>query len=464
MGSKQKQHIQYMTSKYLIKNTTIINEGKIVVSDILIYDNLIQKIGDIKTETDFVVIDGKGKFLLPGIIDGQVHFRDPGLTHKGDLHSESKAAVAGGVTSFIDMPNTSPNVLTMEILNEKYRLAAEKSIANFGFFLGVNSETIDEVIKLDTSKLLAVSDDGLYFTKKGNILADNPEVMEKLFANCKSIIAIHSEKEEIVEENENIYREKYGEDVPIEAHPLIRSEKACYEATKRAIELANKHNAKLHILHLTTEAETHLFRNDIPLKEKNITTEVSVHHLWFTDKDYPRLGKLIKWNPAIKTEKDKKGLLKALLDDRIDIITTDHAPHTLEEKQKPYFQSMSGAPLVQHSLNCLLEFYKQGLISLEKIVEKMCHNPAILYRIEKRGFIREGYFADLTLVDMDTNWTVAKDNILYKCGWSPLEGTAFTTKVEKTFVNGNLVYDNGKFDERTKGQALVVETESKTAV
>jgi len=453
-----------MTSKYLIKNTSIINENKITVSDILIYDNLIQKIGDIKTETDFVVIDGKGKFLLPGIIDGQVHFRDPGLTHKGDLHSESKAAVAGGVTSFIDMPNTSPNVLTMEILNEKYRLAAEKSIANFGFFLGVNSETIDEVIKLDTSKLLAVSDDGLYFTKKGNILADNPEVMEKLFANCKSIIAIHSEKEEIVEENENIYREKYGEDVPIEAHPLIRSEKACYEATKRAIELANKHNAKLHILHLTTEAETHLFRNDIPLKEKNITTEVSVHHLWFTDKDYPRLGKLIKWNPAIKTEKDKKGLLKALLDDRIDIITTDHAPHTLEEKQKPYFQSMSGAPLVQHSLNCLLEFYKQGLISLEKIVEKMCHNPAILYRIEKRGFIREGYFADLTLVDMDTNWAVAKDNILYKCGWSPLEGTTFTTKVEKTFVNGNLVYDNGKFDERTKGQALVVETESKTAV
>lgn len=453
-----------MTSKYLIKNTSIINENKITVSDILIYDNLIQKIGDIKIETDFVVIDGKGKFLLPGIIDGQVHFRDPGLTHKGDLHSESKAAVAGGVTSFIDMPNTSPNVLTMEILNEKYRLAAEKSIANFGFFLGVNSETIDEVIKLDTSKLLAVSDDGLYFTKKGNILADNPEVMEKLFANCKSIIAIHSEKEEIVEENENIYREKYGEDVPIEFHPLIRSEKACYEATKRAIELANKHNAKLHILHLTTEAETHLFRNDIPLKEKNITTEVSVHHLWFTDKDYPRLGKLIKWNPAIKTEKDKKGLLKALLDDRIDIITTDHAPHTLEEKQKPYFQSMSGAPLVQHSLNCLLEFYKQGLISLEKIVEKMCHNPAILYSIEKRGFIREGYFADLTLVDMDTNWTVGKDNILYKCGWSPLEGTTFTTKVEKTFVNGNLVYDKGKFDERTKGQALVVETESKTAV
>jgi len=443
-----------MTSKYLIKNISIVNEGQCSISDIVIYDSLIQKIGDTKVEPDFTVIDGTGRYLFPGIIDGQVHFRDPGLTHKGDLYSESKAAIAGGVTSFIDMPNTVPNVLNEEILNEKYRIASEKSLANFGFFLGVNSDTIDEVIKLDTSKFLAVSDDGLYFTKKGNILADNPDVMEKLFANCKSIIAIHSEKEQIVEENENIYREKYGENVPIECHPLIRSEKACFEATKRAIELANKHNAKLHILHLTTEAETHLFCNDIPLREKNITTEVSVHHLWFSDKDYQRLGNLIKWNPAIKTEKDKKGLLKALLDNRIDIITTDHAPHTLEEKQKPYFQSMSGAPLVQHSLNCMLEFYKQGLISLEKIVEKMCHNPAILYHIEKRGFIREGYYADLTLVDMNSTWKVAKDNILYKCAWSPLEGTTFTTKVMSTFVNGNLVYDNGHFDERVKGKAL----------
>ena len=443
-----------MSQRIIIKNISIVNEGKITIADLLIGNKLIQQIGQINNIDNATIIDGTGKFLFPGIIDAQVHFREPGLTHKGDLYSESKAAVAGGVTSFIDMPNTIPNVLTMELFEEKYIIAAKKSLANFGFFLGVNGDNIDEVIKLDTSKLLAVSDDGLYFTKKGNLLADNPETMEKLFANCKSIIAIHSEKEQIVEENENIYRKKYGENVPVELHPLIRSEKACYEATKRAIELANKHHAKLHILHLTTEAETHLFRNDIPLKEKNITTEVSVHHLWFSDKDYHRLGTLIKWNPAIKTEKDKKGLLIALLDNRIDIVTTDHAPHTLDEKQKPYFQSMSGAPMVQHSLNIMLEFYKQGLISLEVIAEKMCHNPAILYRIANRGFIKVGYAADLTIVDLHSAWTVSKENILYKCGWSPLEGTLFQTKVTHTFVNGNLVFDNGLFNEETMGEAL----------
>ncbi|TAH07929.1 MAG: dihydroorotase [Sphingobacteriia bacterium] len=444
-----------MSQRIIIQNISIVNEGKIIINDLLIDKGIIQKIGSINHIDNATIIDGTGKFLFPGIIDGQVHFREPGLTHKGDLYSESKAAVAGGVTSFIDMPNTIPNVLTMELFEEKYKIAAKKSLANFGFFLGVNGDNIDEIIQLDTSKLLAVSDDGLYFTKKGNLLADNPETMEKLFANCKSIIAIHSEKEQIVEENENIYREKYGENVPVEFHPLIRSEKACYEATKRAIELANKHHAKLHILHLTTEAETHLFRNDIPLKEKNITTEVSVHHLWFSDKDYPELGTLIKWNPAIKTEKDKKGLLKALLDNRIDIVTTDHAPHSLDEKQKPYFQSMSGAPMVQHSLNIMLEFYKQGLISLEVIAEKMCHNPAILYRITNRGFVREGYAADLTILDLHSEWTVCKENILYKCGWSPIEGTHFQTKVTHTFVNGNLVYENGSFNEEIKGEALL---------
>jgi dihydroorotase len=448
-----------MTQRTLIKNISIVNEGQTIVADLLIDNGLIQAIGQLNDDHNTKVIDGTGKYLLPGIIDGQVHFREPGLTHKGDIYTESKAAIAGGVTSFIDMPNTFPNVLTIDILNEKYGIASQQSLANFGFFLGVNGDNIDEVVKLDTSKLLGVSDDGLYFTKKGNLLADNPETMEKLFANCKSIIAIHSEKEQIVEENENAYREKYGENVPIEFHPIIRSEKACYEATKRAIDIANKHKARLHILHLTTEAETHLFRNDIPLKQKNITTEVSVHHLWFSDKDYQQLGVLIKWNPAIKTEKDKKGLLKALLDDKIDIVTTDHAPHSLEEKQKPYFQSMSGAPMVQHSLNIMLEFYKQGLISLEKIVEKMCHNPATLYRIEKRGHIREGYFADLTIVDLNTNWIVSKENILYKCGWSPLDGTTFQTKVTHTFVNGNLVYDNGQFNETRKGQALTTTDE-----
>lgn len=446
-----------MSQSILIKNISLINEGQIVVADLLVEGGLIQEIGSIPDIGKAKVIDGSGKLLLPGIIDGQVHFREPGLTHKGDLYTESKAAIAGGVTSFIDMPNTVPNVLTMEILEEKYRIAAQQSLANFGFFLGVNGDNLDEVLQLDTSHLLGVSDDGLYFTKKGNLLADNPETLEKLFANCPSIIAIHSEKEKIVEENENIYRQKYGSDVPVEFHPVIRSEKACYEATKMAIELANKHQARLHILHLTTEAETHLFRNDIPLVEKHITTEVSVHHLWFSDKDYERLGPLIKWNPAIKSEKDKAGLLKALVEDKIDLVTTDHAPHTLEEKQQPYFQSMSGAPMVQHSLNVMLEFYHQGLISLEKIVEKMCHNPAILYRIDKRGFIREGYFADLTIVDLQSPWTVSKENILYKCGWSPVEGTTFQSKVTHTFVNGHLIFENDRFHETAKGQALSIQ-------
>jgi dihydroorotase len=442
-----------MSQSTIIKNISIVNENTITIADIYIKDGYIQKIGTCDIP-DAQIIDGTGKYVLPGIIDGQVHFREPGLTHKADLHSESKAAVAGGVTSFIDMPNTVPNVLNMAILNEKYKLAAEKSLANFGFFLGVNGDNLDEVIKTDTSELLAVSDDGLYFTKKGNLLADNPETMEKLFANCKSLIAIHSEKEAIIEANEEAYRKQYGDDVPVACHPLIRSEQACYEATERAIALAQKHNARLHILHLSTAAETKLFRNDIPLSEKKITTEVSVHHLWFTDKDYSRLGTLIKWNPAIKTEQDAKGLLQALIDDHIDIVTTDHAPHTLEEKRKPYFQSMSGAPIVQFSLNIMIDFYQRGLISFNKLVEKMCHNPAVLYGMNKRGFIRQGYFADLVIVDLNGQTEVTKDTVLSKCGWSPLEGTTFKSKITHTFVNGHLVYHNGKFDESVKGQAL----------
>lgn len=443
-----------MKQKILIKNSTIVNEGKLYKADVLLSDGYIHQIGNIAVEPTYKVIDGTGKHLFPGIIDGQVHFRDPGLTHKGDLYTESKAAIAGGVTSFIDMPNTVPNILTVSSLKEKYEIASKKSFANYSFFLGINGDNIDKVTKMDTSQFIGVSDDGLYFTKKGNLLADSPETMEKLFANCKSIIAIHSEKEDIVEANEQIFREKYGEDIPAKSHPKIRNEKGCYEATKRAIELAKKHDARLHILHLTTELETHLFRNDISLKKKKITTEVSVHHLWFSDKDYDRLGMLIKWNPAIKSEKDKQGLLKALIDDRIDIVTTDHAPHTLDEKQQTYFKSMSGAPMIQHSLNCMLEFYKQGLISLEKLVEKMCHNPATLYRMTKRGFIREGYYADLTLVDLNSSWTVTKDNLLYKCGWSPLEGTTFKTAIKQTFVNGNLVYDNGLFNEHNLGKPI----------
>lgn len=445
-----------MKQDIIIKNPTLVNEGKSLVTDVLLSDGRIQQIGNIAIEPNQKVIDGTGKHLFPGIIDAQVHFRDPGLTYKGDLYTESRAAVAAGTTSFIDMPNTVPNTLTVENLREKYEIASKKSLANYAFFLGVNGDNINDVIKMDTDQFIGVSDDGLYFTKKGNLLVDTPATIEKLFAHCRSIIAIHSEKEEIVEYNEQIYREKYGDNVPVKFHPVIRSTEACYEATKRAIGLAKKHHARLHILHLTTEAETHLFRNDIPLREKKITTEVSVHHLWFSDRDYDRLGTLIKWNPAIKTERDKEGLLKALLDDRIDIITTDHAPHSLEEKQQPYFKSMSGAPMVQHSLNCMLEFYKQGHISLEKIVEKMCHNPAILYRIQDRGFVREGFYADLVLVDLNSPWTVAKENLLYKCGWSPLEGTTFQTAIKQTFVNGNLVYDNGGFIEETKGQALTI--------
>ena len=440
--------------KTLIKNIHIVNKHSIKQGDILIINGMIDKIGSGIIDLDALEIDGTGKYAFPGVIDGQVHFREPGLTHKGTIYSESKAAVAGGVTSFIDMPNTIPNVLSIERLNEKYSIASENALANYGFFLGVNADNLEEVLQTDTRSLLGVSDDGLYFTKKGNLLADSPDTMERLFANCKAIIAIHSEKEQIIEENEAYYKLKYGHDVPIEFHPKIRSEQACYEATKRAIAIANKHQARLHILHLSTEIETHLFRNDIPLQEKNITTEVSVHHLWFSDKDYNTLGTLIKWNPAIKTEQDKNGLLKALIDDRIDLITTDHAPHLLTEKQKPYFQSMSGAPIVQHSVNIMLEFYKQGLISLEKIAEKMCHNPAILYQIDRRGFIEEGYYADLFIVDLDQQWTVSKENILYKCAWSPLEGTNFHTKITHTFVNGNLVYCDGIVNDQYRGLPL----------
>lgn len=443
-------------NKTIIKECKLVNEGKVQTTNVLIADGIIHQIGEFSVTDDAIVIDAAGKYLLPGIIDGQVHFREPGLTHKADIHAESRAAVAGGVTSFIDMPNTRPNVLTLDLLEEKYRLAADKSLANYGFLLGVNGENIEEVIKMDTSHLLAITDDGLYFTKKGNLLADDPEILEKLFSNCTCLIAIHAEIEKLIEANEELYRDKWGENLPAWCHPAIRSEQACFEASKRAIEIANKYGARLHILHLSTAAETVLFRNDIPLKEKKITTEVSVHHLWFSDKDYDRLGMLIKWNPAIKSQKDKEGLLQALNDDRIDLITTDHAPHTLEEKQQPYFQSMSGAPMVQHSLNVMLEFYKEGKITLEKIVEKMCHNPAILYKINKRGFIREGYYADLVLVDMDAPWTVSKENILYKCGWSPLEGTCFQTKVTHTWVNGHLVYEQGVFNETQKGMALEV--------
>jgi dihydroorotase len=441
----------------IIKNALIVNEGTQRKGHVRIKDDRIDAIRydqPFNEDNAKRVIDANGKALFPGIIDGQVHFRDPGLTHKADLNSESKAAVAGGVTSFFDMPNTKPNTLTMAEVEEKNRIASEKSVANYFFPLGVSADNVDEVVKLDTSKMPMITDDGLYFSGKGNIVADSPETLDKIFSGTDTMLAIHSELEEIIEKNENEYREKYGEDVPVKYHPIIRSAEGCYASTKRAIELARKHDARLHILHLSTAMETDLFTNEIPLEEKKITTEVSVHHIWFTDKDYERLGKKIKWNPAVKTQADKEGLFAALLDDRIDIITTDHAPHTWEEKDKPYFSSMSGAPLVQHSLVTLLEYYHEGKINLPKIAQKMAHNVAILYGINERGFIREGYKADLTLVDLNQPWTVDQSNILYKCGWSPLEGQEFKSKVTHTWVNGALAYENGKLIEKPVGEQL----------
>lgn len=443
-----------MAAAYLIKNVNLVNEGSIQKTDVLVENGIIAKIANDIPAGNTTVIEGDGKYLLPGVIDGQVHFRDPGLTHKADVSSESKAAIAGGITSFIDMPNTKPNVLTKEILDAKYENAKGRSWANYCFLLGVNGTNIDEVIAMDTSDHLAVTDDGLYFSDKGNILADQPEMLEKFFANCKSILAIHSELESVVDANEEKFKAEYGEDVPVKFHPIIRSEAACYDATKRAIELAKKHNGRLHILHLTTAKETELFRNDIPLEEKRITTEVCVQHMWFNDADYERLGTKIKWNPAIKSKKDNEGLLAALLDDRIDFITTDHAPHAWEEKNNTYFKAMSGAPMVQHALPAMLEFHLNGKISLEKLVEKMCHNPARFYKIKGRGYLREGYAADLTLADLNRPWTVTKDNILYKCGWSPMEGQTFRSSITHTFVNGELAYDNGKFSKTAAGQPL----------
>ncbi|MCS6819226.1 MAG: dihydroorotase [Chitinophagales bacterium] len=439
----------------IIRNAALVNDGKTIYTDILIRKERIERIDssfDVKFKAEEVAADGL--FIIPGIIDAQVHFRDPGLTHKADIQSESRAAVAGGVTSFIDMPNTKPNTLSIELLEQKYEIAARKSLANFGFLLGVNAENLDYVLQQDTSNLLGVTDDGLYFSGKGNLLADNPQVLEKLFSGCSALIAIHSEKEKIIEENESRFREKYGEDIPVELHPQIRSEEACFLATQEAVKLAQRYGARLHILHLSTARETALFDNTLPLGEKKITTEVSVHHLWFDEKDYARLGKKIKWNPAIKTAADKEGLFQALLDDKIDIVTTDHAPHTWEEKNRPYFQSMSGAPIIQHSLNIMLSFYHAGKISLEKIVGKMCHSPAVLYRLKDRGFAYEGYYADLAMIDLSRIWKVTAENTFYKCGWSPLEGETFTGKVVKTLVNGHLVYNNGTFFEIPVGKPL----------
>jgi len=441
--------------KILIKNAQIVNEGKIIQSDILIENDLISKIENHISEEADQIIDASGKYLLPGIIDDQVHFRDPGLTWKGDIETESRSAIAGGTTSFIEQPNTVPNAVTQELLADKYELASQKSFANYGFMMGGTNDNLEEVLKTNPRNVPGIK---LFLgSSTGNMLVDNPETLENIFSNTKMLIAVHCEDEATIRENTQKYLDEYGEDIPVKFHHLIRSNEACYKSSSKAIELAQKTGARLHVFHLSTAIETDLFRNDIPLKDKKITAEVCVHHLTFTNEDYETKGNLIKWNPAVKTLKDKDGLWEALLDDRIDVIATDHAPHTWEEKQNVYTKCPSGAPLVQHSLVVMLENFRNGKITLEKIVEKMCHNPAILFRVEKRGFVREGYKADLVLVDLEESWTVAKENILYKCGWSPLVGTEFHSKVTHTFVNGNLVYENGKINEEKFGERLLFE-------
>ena len=442
--------------KTLIKNAQIVNEGKIFKADVLIENDLIAKISStISEENVDKIIDAENSFLIPGVIDDQVHFREPGLTHKGDIESESKAAIAGGVTSFIEQPNTVPNAVTQELLEEKYKIASEKSYANYSFSMGGTNDNLEEVLKTNPKNVAAVK---LFLgSSTGNMLVDNPEILEEIFSQVKMPICVHCEDEATIRKNTEIYKEQYGEDIPVKFHHLIRSEEACYLSSSKAIELAKKTGAKLHIYHLSTAKEMELFRNDIPLKEKKITAEVCVHHLHFTNEDYETKGSLIKWNPAVKTEMDKNGLWEALLDDRIDVIATDHAPHTLQEKDNKYLSCPSGAPLVQYSLPVMFEYFKKGKITLEKVVEKMCHNPAILFEIEKRGYVKEGYKADLVIINPNAEITVLKENILSKCGWSPLENETFHSEITHTFVNGFLAYENGKVSSEKHGERLLFE-------
>ncbi len=446
--------------KTIIRNASIVNEGKIIVADILIVNDRIEKIGKSINLTDTVSrkeISAEGLYLLPGVIDDQVHFREPGLTHKGNIYTESKAAIAGGITSFMDMPNTLPNALTQELLEEKYAIASKTSFANYSFFMGINQHNLEEALKTDNENVCGITDDGLYFNNDEGILANYPQFLESLFSRTNSLVALHSEDDSIIKKNTIHYRNIYGENIPPEIHPKIRSEEACLKATKRILEIAKKHKNRLHLFHISTLAEANLFDNRIPIRDKRITAEACVHHLWFSAKDYQKLGNHIKWNPAIKTLEDKNGLLAALLENRLDIIATDHAPHTIEEKIGTYFKSLSGGPLVQHALPAMLELVHQGKISLEKIVEKMSHHVAEIYRIKDRGYIREGYYADLVLVDLNNEWLVTPENILYKCVWSPFENNYFKSKIMKTFVNGSLVYDNGFVNESKNGKRLKFE-------
>lgn len=440
--------------KVLIKNAKIVNEGTILEGDVFIEDGLISEIApSISAKSaNLTIVDAEGNYLFPGIIDDQVHFREPGLTHKETIETGSKAAVAGGITSFIEMPNTQPQTTTIDLLEEKYKMAENSSYANYAFMFGGTNDNLEEIKKIDPKKVPALK---LFLgSSTGNMLVDDEKVLEKIFQESPVIIAAHCEDEATIKKNLQECVERYGDDIPIELHPKIRSEEACYLSSSRAVALAKKTGARLHVFHLSTAKELKLFDNKKALKDKKITAEVCVHHLWFNDSDYQKKGTFIKWNPAVKTEKDQEALLKALIEDKIDVIATDHAPHTREEKKNVYTKAPSGGPLVQHALPAMLQMYHQGKITLEKIVEKMCHNPAILFDIEKRGFIREGYKADIVLVDLNAPWAVQPGNTLYKCGWSPFEGTTFKSRVTHTFVNGNLVYKNFNFTPFVKAERL----------
>jgi dihydroorotase len=440
----------------LILNANIVNEGQVFQGDVLIKGQYIENIGkDLSSLKADRVIDAKGKYLLPGVIDDQVHFREPGLTHKATIYTEARSGVAGGVTSFMEMPNTNPPVFTQTLLEDKFQIAARTALANYSFFIGASNDNIDEVMKTDITKVCGLK---IFMgSSTGNLLVDDPEKLEAFFSRFPSLIAAHCEDEQTVRNNTAAFKEKYGDDIPVSCHPLIRNAEACYKSSSFAVGLAKKHDTRLHILHISTAKETMLFDNSIPLQKKKITAEACIHHLWFNDTDYKRLGNFIKWNPAVKTAEDQQAIFKAVLDDRIDVIATDHAPHTLAEKENPYSKAPSGGPLLQHSLTAMLEFYHQGKIKLEKIVQKMSHHPAILFQISKRGFVREGYFADLVLVDLDRPWQVSKGNVLAKCGWSPFEGVTFKSQVTHTFVSGHLAYENGVFDESEKGVRLTFE-------
>tara|TARA_B100000401_G_C52813748_1_gene725494 strand:- start:962 stop:2293 length:1332 start_codon:yes stop_codon:yes gene_type:complete len=439
----------------LIKNAKIVNEGVICKSDLLIRNQHIEKIETCIDQKVDKIINAEGLYLIPGVIDDQVHFREPGLTHKANIYTESKAAIAGGTTSFMEMPNTKPQALTQDLLEDKFKIASKTSLANYTFFMGVSNDNISEVLKTNPKKVGGLK---IFMgSSTGNMLVDNKDVLETIFSKSKMLIAVHCEDENTISKNLEKAVIKYGENIPISEHPIIRSEAACYKSSSFAVKLAKKHNTRLHVFHLSTEKELMLFNNNIPLKKKKITAEVCVHHLCFDKSNYDKKGAYIKWNPAIKKNSDKKALLKALIEDKIDVIATDHAPHTLKEKNNNYLNAPSGGPLVQHGLIAMLEFVKKKKISFEKLIEKMCHNPAICFNIKKRGFIRAGYYADLVLVDIDSPWVVAKENILYKCKWSPFEGEKFSSQIKYTIVNGHIAYQNGKFDESKKGQRLLFE-------